>query len=558
MKKTILYILPALLYLALAGCTKFVDKGLPDTFDDNDFWTTEDKIKTYSWEFYNMFTGFGNGSGTGDFYFTSFTDDQAAPTFANYAVSAPASSSEWDFAFIRKANIMLERIDQAPISDEAKNHWKGVARFFRAFRYLQLVQAYGNVPWIGRSMDISETGMIYKPRDSRVLVMDSVLADIDFAAANLRPKDNVNNINTVNNHVALALKSRLCLYEGTYRKYHTELGLAGADKFLLQAKNASEQLFTAGFVLSEDYQAVFNSIDLSTGPAVKEVLLFKRYVPGVLTHSVIGFTTGSTQMRGLTKSAVDAYLCNDGLPISLSPKYMGDDNIKNQRANRDKRMLITVDTFLCYNGSLVNGLSSSTGYRPSKYLQPKVANERSPYNDTDAPLFWYAEVLLNYAEACAELDQLGAYTISQADLDNSINKLRDRAGVPHLQLNGVQGVAVNGTPYTDTKKDADVTSLVWEIRRERRVELMMDGFRYQDILRWKKGYYMDSEKNPDIFLGAKVPDNGKVLRNADGYIMPYKAGTKRTFIDPRHYLSPIPTGQIALYPEGGLVQNPGW
>lgn len=558
MKKTILFILPALLYLALAGCTKFVDKGLPDTFDDNDFWTTEDKIKAYSWEFYNMFTGFGNGSGTGDFYFTSFTDDQAAPTFANYAVSAPASSSEWDFAFIRKANIMLERIDQAPISDEAKNHWKGVARFFRALRYFQLVQAYGNVPWIGRSMDISETGMIYKPRDSRVLVMDSVLADIDFAAANLRAKDNVNNINTINNHVALALKSRLCLYEGTYRKYHTELGLAGADKFLLQAKNASEQLFTAGFVLSEDYQAVFNSIDLSTGPAVKEVLLFKRYVPGVLTHSVIGFTTGSTQMRGLTKSAVDAYLCNDGLPISLSPKYMGDDNIKNQRANRDKRMLITVDTFLCYNGSLVNGLSSSTGYRPSKYLQPKVANERSPYNDTDAPLFWYAEVLLNYAEACAELDQLGAYTISQADLDNSINKLRDRAGVPHLQLNGVQGVAVNGTPYTDTKKDADVTSLVWEIRRERRVELMMDGFRYQDILRWKKGYYMDSEKNPDIFLGAKVPDNGKVLRNADGYIMPYKAGTKRTFIDPRHYLSPIPTGQIALYPEGGLVQNPGW
>lgn len=558
MKKNILYILPVLLYFALTGCTKFVDKGLPDTFDDSEFWTTEDKIKTYSWEFYNMFTGFGNGSGTGDFYFTSFTDDQAAPTFANYAVSAPASSADWDWKYIRKANIMLERIIQAPISDEAKNHWKGVARFFRALRYFQLVQAYGNVPWIGRSMDISETGMIYKPRDSRVLVMDSILADIDFAAANLRPKDNVNNINTVNNHVALALKSRLCLYEGSYRKYHTELGLAGADKFLLQAKNASEQLFTAGFVLSEDYQAVFNSIDLSTGPAVKEVLLFKRYVPGVLTHSVIGFTTGSTQMRGLTKSAVDAYLCNDGLPISLSPKYMGDDNVKNLRANRDKRMLITVDTFLCYNGSLVNGLSSSTGYRPSKYLQPKVANERSPYNDTDAPLFWYAEVLLNYAEACAELDQLGAYTISQADLDNSINKLRDRAGVPHLQLNGVQGVAVNGTPYTDTKKDADVTSLVWEIRRERRVELMMDGFRYQDILRWKKGYYMDSEKNPDIFLGAKVPDNGKVLRNADGYIMPYKAGTKRTFIDPRHYLSPIPTGQIALYPDGGLVQNPGW
>src|SRR5690606_22322921 len=131
-------------------------------------------------------------------------------------------------------------------------------------------------------------------------------------------------------------------------------------------------------------------------------------------------------------------------------------------------------------------------------------------------------------EACAELDQLGIYAISQADLDKSINLLRNRAGVPHLQLSGAQGVAVNGMPYTDPAKDADVTSLVWEIRRERRVELMMDGFRYWDILRWKKGAYMDTEKNPDIILGAKVPDNGTVLRNPDGYITPYKAGTKRT------------------------------
>jgi hypothetical protein len=555
MKKTIRYILPALLYFTLAGCTKFIDKGLPDTFDDTDFWTSEDKIKTYSWEYYNMFTGFGNGSGQGDFYFTSFTDDQAAPTFANYAVSAPASASDWDWKYIRKANVMLERIDQAPMSDEAKNHWKGIARFFRAFRYFQLVQAYGDVPWIGRSMDISETGVIYKPRDSRALVMDSVLADINFAVDNLRVNDNSN---TVNKDVALALKSRIGLYEGTYRKYHTELGLTGADKFLLQTKDACTKLFTAGYKLSEDYQAVFNTIDLSGGPAAKEVLLYKRYVPGILTHSVVGFTTGSTQMRGLTKSAVEAYLCDDGLPISLSPRYRGDDSLRVLRANRDKRLLITIDTFLCYNGKLVGGLSSSTGYRPAKYLQPKIANERSPYNDTDAPLFWLAEIYLNYAEACAELDQLGAAPITQADLDNSINKLRVRAGLPNLQLNGLQGVAVNGTPYVDPKKDADVTSLVWEIRRERRVELMMDGFRYQDILRWKKGHYMDSQKNPDIFLGAKVPPGNDVLRNADGYLMPYKAGTKRTFIDPKHYLSPIPTGQIALYPDGGLQQNPGW
>lgn len=556
MKKTILYILPVLCCFAFAGCSKFIDKGLPDQFDDNDFWTTEEKVRTYNWGFYDMFAGFGNGASGGDFYFTSFTDDQAAPTFPNYAVSPPATAADWNWEQIRKANIMLERIDRVNMGDEAKNHWKGVARFFRAFRYLQLVQAYGDVPWISQSLDIEQTDVIYKPRDPRSLVMDSVLADINFAVDNMRVKDNV--ANTVNKHVALALKSRIGLYEGTYRKYHTELGLTDAAKFLQAAREASTELFTAGYALSADYQAVYNSLDLSTGAAAKEVLLYKKYVPGFLTHSVIGFTTGTTQMRGFTKSAIDAYLCDDGLPISLSPRYMGDDDIKNTRANRDRRMLISVDSFLCYNGALVGGLSSSTGYRPSKFLQPRVADERSPYNDTDAPLFWMAEVMLNYAEACAELDQLGVRPITQADLDNSINQLRDRAGMPRLQLSGTQGVAVNGTPYVDPKKDADVTSLAWEIRRERRVELMLDGFRYQDILRWKKGTYMDSEKNPDIFLGAKVPDNGSVLRNPDGYIIPYKAGTKRTFIDPKHYLSPIPTGQIALYPEGGLEQNPMW
>jgi hypothetical protein len=116
---------------------------------------------------------------------------------------------------------------------------------------------------------------------------------------------------------------------------------------------------------------------------------------------------------------------------------------------------------------------------------------------------------------------------------------------------------VNGVPFTDPQKDADVTSLIWEIRRDRRAELMMDGFRFDDLVRWKKGEYMDSEKNPDCVLGAKVPDNGTVKRNAAGYIMPYDPGLERTF-QPRNYLSPIPTGQIALYPDGVLKQNEGW
>lgn len=538
--------------MAGAGCKKYVDKGLPDQFDDNTFWRSEDNIRLYCWPFYEAFAGYGNGSGFGDFYFTSFSDDQAATAFTKFTQNVPASAAAWSFKDVLKANIMLERIDQVPIPDEAKNHWKGVAHFFRALTYFARVKDYGDVPWLGRSMDISDTAYIYKPRDPRTLVMDSVLADLDFAVDNLRESDQPN---TINRNVALALKSRVCLYEGTWRKYHTALQLPDAAKFLLAAKDASEKLLASGKTLNADYKTVYNSVDLDGNP---EIFLYKKYLPGYLTHSVIGYLTSSTPMAGPTKSAIDAYVCTDGLPIGLSPLYQGDDNIQNTRANRDRRLLESIDSVLCYNGNLVSGRSSSTGYRPAKFLQPAVANPLAPYNDTDAPLFWLAEVMVNYAEAAAELASLGQYTFTQADLDKSVNLLRARAGVTPLEYKGGQNVAVNGVTFTDPAKDPDVPSLIWEIRRERRTELMYDGFRFQDLMRWAKGDYMNTS-NKDIWRGAKVPDNGAVLRDAEGYITPYTAATaNRTFLDPKNYLQPIPSGQIALYPAGNLSQNPGW
>jgi starch-binding outer membrane protein, SusD/RagB family len=549
MKRIQLFFFALIVILSISGCTKKLEKDPPDQFSDDNFWTSENNVRTYNWGFYELFTGFGTGT-TADFYFSTFTDDQAATGFQNFAVSAAATNSAWDWSFIRKANIMLERMDRVPMSDEAKNHWKGIARFFRALDYFNKVKTFGDVPWVSRSLDVGDVELIYKPRDPRKLVMDSVLADLNYAIANLRVADQAN---TVNRDVALALKSRVGLYEGTYRKYHTELALPDADKFLLASKDASEKLMTGTYLLG-DYKALYSSMDLTGN---KEVLLFRKYVAGAQTHSVIGYTNSSTQMSGLTKSAVESYATTDGLPITLSPLYQGDANIQQVRANRDKRLLVTIDTFLAYNGTLVGGLSSSTGYRPSKFLQPLSA-QLAPNNETDAPLFWLAEILLNYAEASAELDHMGKYTFTQADLDKSINLLRARGGIAKLQTTGSQNVAINGVAFIDPKKDADVTPLIWEIRRERRVELMMDGFRYTDLMRWKKGNYMDTDKNPDAILGAKVPDNGKVLRNAQGYIMPYSAVTKRTFIDPKHYLSAIPTGQISLYPKDVLAQNPGW
>jgi hypothetical protein len=413
-----------------------------------------------------------------------------------------------------------------------------------------MVQSFGDVPWYSHALEIADSAQIYKLRDPRKLVMDSVLADISFAVDNLREEDQAN---TVNKDVALALKARICLYEGTYRKYHTELGLPDADKFLLEAKNAAQALLSGPYELNPNYQTIYISDNLGNIPK-KEVLLYKRYEPAYLMHSTIAYLYSSSTISGLNKSAVESYLCTDGQPVSISPLYKGDAGIENVVANRDKRLKLSIDTtYLYYLGHIKNSFTSTTGYRVTKFIPDTTTIKSIPTqintNITDAPLFYLSEVYLNYAEAAAELDNLGEYTLVQADLDNTINKLRARAGVAPLTVN---------VGFVDPKKDADVTPLIWEIRRERRVELMMDGLRYQDLMRWKKGTYMDSNKNPDIFLGANVPANPSVKRNAAGYITPYTQ--QRTFTDPKNYLSAVPTSQLLLYPQDmqKKMQNTGW
>lgn len=546
-----------LLLICLAtACKKYVNVTNPDTLTDPTFWKNENNVRAYSWEFYNLFNGYGNGEHTdGDFYFTDFSDDQDNSSYTQFPQTTAASNGSWFFGYIRKANIMLERIDLTNMDDASKKHWEGVARFFRAFQYFKLVQTFGGVPWLGHSLDISDSSEIYMPRDSHALVMDSVLADINFAVDNLRESDQPN---TVTKNVALALKARICLFEGTYRKYHTELNMPDADKFLSAAKDAAQTLMTSGgYTLDKNYQTVYISDDLSGD---NEVILYKRYEQGYLTHSLIAYLYHSTVTSGLTKNAVESYLCTDGEPIGVSSEYKGDDNIQNVMKNRDERLKLTIDSNeLYYKGHVINTLTSSTGYRVTKYLPDEATLKTIPTdiakNYTDAPLFWLPEVLLDYAEACTELDEMGKYTLTQTDLDNSINKLRARAGVDPLILTGHQQVGFN-----DPARDPDVTPLIWEVRRERRVELMMDGFRLQDLMRWKKGDYMDSNKNPDSFLGAKVPANEEIRRNSAGYIMPYAPNQQRVFEDPKNYLSAIPTSQILLYPPDIQkdMQNPGW
>ncbi len=552
------------LSIIFSGCEDILDKPPLDQMTQGTYFTNEENMRTFSYGFYSRhFVGYGVGYSYGSYFsFQSLNDDFAPTTPTAFLKNVPTtpSGTNWNFTYVRRANLFIENIKSAPIPAEAKSHWTGVARFFRALEYARLVNTYGDVPWINKVPLETENETLYRPRDPRALVVDSILADFDYAAANVRAVDGTKGL-SVNKYVVLAFMSRIMLFEGTWFKYH----LGDATKsaaYLAKSKWAANEVITkGGYTLHSDYRACFNSNDLATN---KEMILYRKYETALLTHSLNSYNNKEAQ-SGMSKNLVDSYLCDDGLPILVSPKYLGDKAVNNTMTNRDPRMTLTMAKELRLYG--VVSIYSTSGYASIKFLNDatkELPEGSGSLNITDAPVIRYGEVLMNYAEACAELGN-----ITQSDLDLSINVLRNRTGVkvPALQVVGGQP-AINGVVYTDTNRDVTVSPIIWEIRRERRIELAMEGFRLDDLRRWKKLEYANTN-GTDINRGAWIvksqwPATLKaVIENnaAEGYITPcVTAASHRTFVDPKVYLDPIPLDQIKLYADQGveLKQNAGW
>ena len=572
MKKYIILFLLCPLFL-ITSCKKdLLEKPPLDRLTDADYWSTEANARTFAWSFYpRYFPGYASGfdlSWGGFFTGQSLNDDVASSS--RFTQITPSSNGTWSgsFSWIRRANLYIARIKTVPMPGEAKKHWTGVAKFFRAMEYSNRVNDFGDFPFYGEVLEENDP-KLYKPRDPRALVMDSVLADFQYAAANVRVSDGDKSV--VNRYAVLARMSRVFLFEGTWQKYHLGNN-AKAKEYLEAAKWAANEVMTKGsYSIAADYRSLFNSADLSGNP---EIIIFRRYETGLLTHSLMSYVNKEAQ-TGFTKDAIDSYLSRDGLPIKLSPLYMGDKTIytagtKKTAAmvNRDPRINKTFADSLRITGHVTDYGLSTSGYAVIKFLDESVRNQPeglSSTNISDAPEIRFGQVLINYAEACAELG-----TLTQADLDRSINRLRGRTDIkmPALQVVGILP-AVNGRVYDDPDRDPSVPSLIWEIRRERRVELMMEGFRYDDLRRWKKLEYVDQLKNRNANRGAWIKRSdypratGVIIEGnaAEGYIIPVQsAASIRLFDNPRVYLSPIGPDQIKLYKDQGvdLTQNPGW
>lgn len=558
MKNYILLIILSLIFFT--SCKKgFLDKYPEDRLVDETYWSSEDNVRTFAWGFYtSYFTGYGSGYSWGRYFSgQSLNDDFAPSSPTQFTKVVPSSGGGWGFTFVRKANLFINRVQRVPMNDAAKNHWTGVGRFFRALEYNDLAKSFGAVPWIDTLLTENDSTYLYKPRDPLPLVVDKMLEDFKFAAENLRASDGAAGL-TVNKNVVLAYMSRVFLYFGTLFKYHN-IDANKSKTYLEAAKWAAEQVMASGsYAITDNYRSVFNSLDLN---GKKEIILYRRYEPGLVTHSLHSYVNKEPQ-TGLSRNLIESYLMNDGLPISLSPKYAGDKKIDSVMKNRDGRIYETVAPQLRLNGVAAN--YSTSGYATIKFYNEALKDlpeGSSNLNTTDAPVIRYGEVLMNYAEAAAELG-----TITQADLDKSINVLRKRPGInmPNLQVIGTSP-AVGGVVYDDAKRDPAVPSLIWEIRRERRIELALEGFRLDDLKRWKKLEYTTTTGS-DINKGAWIKKSDYTglkdiyLENnaAEGYIVPaFKPESQRVFSDPKVYLDPIPLDQINLY-KGILTQNPGW
>lgn len=580
MKKNIT-IICAVLFVCFS-CKKYFDKKPFDSLTPGQTFSSEQNVQLYVNSFYVQ----GMPSAT-----TIFTDDQISDLAAKRdvpdyltGVFTSQQGTGWNWTPLRNINYFLKNFRIANISEEKKKHYEGIARFFRAWFYFDKVKQFGDVPWYSTALSTNDS-LLYKARDPRTLIMDSVLADINYAAENISgTKDN--SAETVTKWVALALKSRICLFEGTFRKYQAQFGLAStADVWLSEAVDAAEKV-----IASKNYSIYntnnplkdYRTLFINEKPNSSEILWAVIYNNALEKWHNANWTFAAASYGGnisLNKSFVNTYLKVDGTPFTNMPLY-DTFQFQNEVKNRDARLYQTIrmSPYKRSDGTAAppDFGQNYTGYHILKFSTDDPSIDAKVGNFNSIPIFRFAEILLNYAEAKAELG-----TFTEGDWNSTIAVLRKRAGIANAPFPTVLD------SYLSTNFFPDVTNpALMEIRRERGIELAMEGFRYDDLKRWKKGKLLEATYN-GIFVPAmntlldlnedgkydvsfvtkaptpKVPgviyyivDNTSTkLANGTSGIILWRANVKKSFPDYK-YLAPIPYSEIVKNPN--LKQNPGW
>ncbi|MCH5596823.1 RagB/SusD family nutrient uptake outer membrane protein [Niabella ginsengisoli] len=510
---TYLFIL-AFVVMALFGCKKFLDRPPLTEVTDETAWTSEDNLRLYANKFYPaFFTGYGLGFNTEGAAMMDyqFSDDVfLMGNQGNFTRSVPNGGSIWEMDTIRSVNIMLDRMETRMkdlLEEDAYNHWTGIARFFRGLEYTRLVTKFGDVPYYDYVPSDINLDDLYKPRTPRNEVMDAVYNDLKFALENVRASDGDQ---FVNKYVVAGFTSRAALYEGTWQKYYYNNN-ERARKFLELAQEAANIVISSGkYDIVTDFRSLFASNNLGGN---KDVVFYRNYDAAAgITHSVASYNNLSESLAfGPTTDLIKSFICVDGNTWQTSGEDDANDfTLSKIITTRDSRLEASF-----YDKPTPKNRAAFwyiTKFIPRSVITSVAAGATPPNeftsskNETDYPVFRYAEALLNWIEAKAELSTIGGAAITQADINLSVNKIRDRPLAKEAEDKGVKPTAhldINNLP-NDPEKDPSVPALLWEIRRERRMELAFEHSRFEDLKRWGKVAYMDTDNSKDLTSGGWV------------------------------------------------------
>lgn len=588
MKKIIITILIAGAFAGTACKKGFLDRYPTTSISPQLFFKSESDLSMYIF-------GLLNHPGAGIYQSEQATDNCATTgnqTVINMMSGTPNSRTmpnAWSWGRLRNINYFLENYHQAKVQEDVKNHYVGLARYYRAMFYWDKIRTFSDVPWYGRTLLPADTALLYAGRTPRAQVMDSVINDLLFASQHV--KENVP-AGTPGLWAVKATYARIALYEGTYRKYHPELNLtATANRFLDSARKQAQDVMASGkFILAGNYSDNFNSLDLSGS---KEVILNCPY--DVTKKGGSSANNNSTVFgdyeQSPSRNLVQTYLMKDGSRFTEKAGFE-QFSFVDEFADRDPRLGFTIvppgfvrlPATRPYVQSFANNF---TGYHQLKgYFN--FSTDGQVIGSTDVPSIRYAEVLLTYAEAVAELG-----TASQTDIDISIGLLRGRVNMPGLNV-----AAANALPDPVLAGQYPLVQgagkgLILEVRRERRVELAMEGFRSDDLMRWFAGkrlqeipvgmyfpglgqFDLTGDGVADIILISKntpIPSDNDKIRNSLGIpLIYYKAGRYaeanvtvylengeaggrivtgngvRNFVEPKFYYYPVPFAETSMNP----------
>ena len=577
--------------LLLTSCD-VTNLGPLDSLTDESYWHSTTDLEIYANGLLGNLGGATiSGDSQSDIFLTQVPSDYL---FDN--ITRDYGTGNWNFSVIRQCNFFMDRYERVEGEEAVINQYVGEVRFIRALQYYSKIRLYGDFPYYDHYLTDADVEQLFKARDPRNYVLGKIIEDLQFAAKWCIDDQGASGRPTCD--AAKQQLARVCLYFGTYMKYHNEADNNGygSQNLLQMAAQYSQELIDSGKYDIVQGQNSFGTTNFEGYPLYyqnqfvqeslkgnKEAVLPRYYALNLVMHQLGRQAgTGGSGGLGLSKAFIEMYLMKDGTPIyNEGSGYHGDNTIFDEVEDRDPRLWQTIANVYRPNWtanasgnnverwSYQNTLTVSaglTGYACEKFHSSDFTQQQPNSSYFDWFLYRYAEVLLINAEANAELN-----TCTQAVLDATINKLRDRVEMAHLTINPVADAKPIDYGYS-------ISNLLYEIRRERAVELVNEGFRFDDLMRWNS---MQLLMNPLTMLGIAItPESEEFYGKAEngqitfgGRAHPVYTYGDKTYLriydenymenpgrqwtkDDRRWLYPVPIDQIRLNPN--LTQNPGW